>query len=95
MLIGIVIQMGESPEIIETQKLCSANLSPYRATVAITCYVILASEFFFRFFAKRPLRPCVIPWPSDDNFGKRSELRPKIRFMMLGLGLSAVCLFIR
>lgn len=59
--------------------------------VAITFYVILATEFFVRYYKKRPIRlnSYLHVDPSDK------QVHRKMQCMILGLGFSTVCIFIR
>ena len=59
--------------------------------VAITLYVLLASEFFIRFVVKRPVRMTTY---LAVNPSKR-HLDMKMKWMIFGLGFSTVCIFIR
>ncbi|OCB89125.1 RTA1-domain-containing protein [Sanghuangporus baumii] len=59
--------------------------------VAITFYVLLASEFFVRFVTKRPVR--MTSYLAVDP--SKKHLHTKMKIMIFGLGFSTVCIFIR
>lgn len=59
--------------------------------MAITFYVLLASEFFLRFKNKRPVRTKA--YLAVDP--SRSQINRKMKWMVIGLGFSTICIFIR
>ncbi|KAH8116126.1 RTA1 like protein-domain-containing protein [Phellopilus nigrolimitatus] len=59
--------------------------------VAITFYVILATEFFVQFYTRRPVR--LRSYLSVDP--SKKQIHRKMQWMIFGLGFSTVCLFIR
>ncbi|KAL5514335.1 hypothetical protein ACEPAG_2423 [Sanghuangporus baumii] len=59
--------------------------------IAITFYVLLASEFFVRFITKRPVR--MTSYLAVDP--SKKHLHKKMKIMIFGLGFSTVCIFIR
>lgn len=78
------------------------------ATVAITLYVALASEFLVRYFKNKPIHPADGPNASrkseesamgyqdqQDKFGGGTTLTTKVKLMLAGLVFSTLVIFIR
>ncbi|EJD05484.1 RTA1-domain-containing protein [Fomitiporia mediterranea MF3/22] len=59
--------------------------------VAITFFVLLASEFFIRYYTRRPIR--LRSYLAVDPSNRRIDR--KMQLMIMGLGFTTVCIFIR
>lgn len=80
MLGGIVLQLGEEP-------LFDIWFMPHIfLPVAIVIYATLASEFFYHYHRKEPMR---------EVAGPGNVMDVRIRHMVYGLALSTVCILIR
>ena len=86
MLIGIVIQMGKCQ-----LKFTYLIFLILYCKVAISFYVLLASEFFLRFKYQRPVRTKA--YLAVDP--SRRQINKKMKWMLIGLSFSTVCIFIR
>ncbi|SJL08744.1 uncharacterized protein ARMOST_12114 [Armillaria ostoyae] len=71
--------------------------------VVITCYAILAAEFFARYIKNQPIysrigssttRQSEVTLASNEQYF-RGELSPKIKLMMIALSFNTLCLYIR
>ncbi|KAK0462227.1 RTA1 like protein-domain-containing protein [Armillaria novae-zelandiae] len=71
--------------------------------VVITCYAILAAEFFFRYIKNQPVysrigsratRQSEVTLASNEQYF-RGDLSPKIKLMAIALSFNTLCLYIR
>jgi len=63
--------------------------------VAITIYVALATEFFVRFYIRRPVRQLNIAAEGADAGDEKPSLDRNVQLMIFGLSFSTICIFIR
>lgn len=75
--------------------------------VAIIAYVLLASEFLFRYYRDSPVRYSTTVTDEDGNKkkvmgedgrigrGERGEVDGRMKMMLVGMGVMTLCLFIR
>ncbi|KAJ6450374.1 RTA1 like protein-domain-containing protein [Mycena sanguinolenta] len=62
--------------------------------ITISIYILLATEFFFRFFTDKPLGGREAVYHSLGGRG-RGELDKKLKIMIIALGFNTTCLLIR
>jgi len=60
----------------------------------ITIFSLFGSEFFFRYFSKKPVHPVS---PSETELGKlqRTPMNSRVMFMTCALAFNTTCIFIR
>ena len=83
MLAGIVFQLGEFDSF-------HCRTFTHFLAAAIVVYMALAVEFIYRYLHDRPVRKVSVERLVDLHYLSRDY-----KLMLLGLGLSTICIFIR
>lgn len=90
MLAGIIMQMGRLHYIFFIY-------SDHNATrlVAITLFIMFASEFLFRYANDRPLREPADELERHQALAYKSGMDPRMKISLCAMAFSTTCLFIR
>jgi hypothetical protein len=90
MFAGVVIQFGEPLFFVNYTGVLKNN----RTIVSLVVYLILAAEFFMRYFKDRPLKQKTVSEKSSEA-PSRGTITPRLFALSGALVFGSLCLFIR